>query len=102
MPNLNKDQRKRTNKRTTATTKRNDDSKKEGRIRQSKLFSTSCIMEKKITHPVLLNNFYVDTYVTHKEKERIFDLSRFYASDSSYNKQKQTRIMAPFASHTEA
>ena len=30
------------------------------------------------------------------------DLSRFYASDSSYSIQKQTRIMAPLASHTEA
>ena len=27
---------------------------------------------------------------------------QFYASDSSYSTQKQTRIMAPFASHTEA
>ena len=37
-----------------------------------------------------------------EEKNRIFDLLRFYASDSSYSTQKQTRIMAPFASHTEA
>ena len=36
-----------------------------------------------------------------REKKGIFDLSRFYASDSSYSTQKQT-IMAPFASHTEA
>ena len=35
-------------------------------------------------------------------KKGIFDLLRFYASDSSYSTQKQTRIMAPFASHTEA
>ena len=35
-------------------------------------------------------------------KKGIFDLSRFYASNSSYSTQKQTRIMASFASHTEA
>ena len=41
--------------------------------------------------------FYIHT---HKEKKKkIFDLSRFYASDSPYSTQKQTRIMAPFASH---
>ena len=58
---------------------------------------------------MLLNDFYVHTHKEKKKKERkkkkeegIFDLSRFYASDSSYSTQKQTRIMAPFASHSEA
>ena len=37
-----------------------------------------------------------------KRKKGIFDLLRFYASDSSYSTQKQTRIMAHFARHTEA
>ena len=100
MPNLNKDQRKET---TTATTKRNDDSK-EGRIRESvKVILVKLdavwLWKRKITHPVLLNNFYVHTH--EEKKKEIFDLSRFYASDSSYSTQKQTR-MAPFASHTEA
>ena len=68
MPNLNKDQKKET---TTATTKRNDDSKKEGLIRESKLFPSSWMLcdygREKITHLVLLNNFYVHT---HKEKRK--------------------------------
>ena len=37
-----------------------------------------------------------------RKEEGIFDLSRFNASDSSYSTQKQTTMMAPFASHTEA
>ena len=39
---------------------------------------------------------------SHIKKKGIFDLSRFYARDNSYNIQKQTRIMAPFGGHTEA
>ena len=97
MPNLNKDQRKET---TTATTKRNDDSK-EGQIRESvKVILVKLdavwLWKRKITHPVLLNNFYVHT---HKKKIKKKKSLRFNASDSSYSTQKQTRIMAPFASH---
>ena len=40
MPNLNKDERKQ----TAATTKRNDDSMKEGRIQESKLFSSNWML----------------------------------------------------------
>ena len=100
MSNLKKDQRKQA---TTATTKRNDDSKKEAWIREFKVILVKLdavwLWKRKITHPVLLNNFYVHTH--EEKKKEIFDLSRFYASDSSYSTQKQTR-MAPFASHTEA
>ena len=61
------------------------------------------IMEEKNNTPCVLNNFYVHTHKKKKEKKKeIFNLSRFYASDSVYSTQKQIKIMAPFASRVEA
>ena len=101
MPNLNKDQRinNNINNKTEWWLQEGGPDKRIKAIPVK--LDAVWLWKRKITHPVLLNNFYVHTH-REKRKEKIFDLLRFYASDSSYSTQKQTRIMAPFASHTEA
>ena len=56
------------------------------------------IMEEKNNTPYAFKQLLYSHTYRKKKKKGIFDLSRFYASDSPYSTQKQTRIMAPFAS----
>ena len=103
MPNLNKDRRKQI---TTATTKRNDDPKKEGRIRESKLFSSSWMLcdygEKKITHPVLLNNVYVHTHKEKKESLICHDFMRVIVLTVHKSKQEYWRLLLAILKRKQA